>query len=103
MVRGTGAASYTYLATVYTTLGIRAHPTRPTRPEGPPPGLVPGFTKTGPKGLLVGGTGDAENIDPPDEITFGEKKHRERKRILEEEELRTNRSKRVKRTADVSF
>jgi hypothetical protein len=53
--------------------------------------------------LLVGGTGDAENIDPPGEITFGEKKHRERKRILEEEELRTNRSKRVKRTADVSF
>ena len=37
MVRGTGAASYTYLATVYTTLGIRAHP---TRPEGAP-GLVP--------------------------------------------------------------
>jgi hypothetical protein len=68
-----------------------------------PPGLVPGFTKTGPKGLLVGGTGDAENNDPPDEITFGEKKHRERKRILKEEELRTNRSKRVKRTADVSF
>jgi hypothetical protein len=40
MVRGTGAASYTYLATVYTTLGIRARPTRPTRPEGAP-GLVP--------------------------------------------------------------
>jgi hypothetical protein len=29
MVRGTGATGYTYLATVYTTLGIRAHPTRP--------------------------------------------------------------------------
>ena len=40
MVRGTGAASYTYLATVYTILGIRACPTRPTRPEGGP-GLVP--------------------------------------------------------------
>jgi hypothetical protein len=40
MVRGTGAASYTYLATVYTILGIRACPTRPTRPEGTP-GLVP--------------------------------------------------------------
>jgi hypothetical protein len=38
MVRGTGAASYTYLATVYTTLGIRARPTRPTRPEGAPYG-----------------------------------------------------------------
>jgi hypothetical protein len=32
MVRGTGAASYTYLATAYTALGIRARPTRPTRP-----------------------------------------------------------------------
>jgi hypothetical protein len=40
MVRGTGAASYIYLATVYTTLGIRAHPTGPARPEGAP-GLVP--------------------------------------------------------------
>ena len=33
-----------------------ARPTRPTRPEGTP-GLVPGFTRTGPKGLLVGSTG----------------------------------------------
>ena len=33
-------AIYTYLATVYTTSGIRARPTRPTRPEGTP-GLVP--------------------------------------------------------------
>ena len=40
MVRGTEAVSYTYLATVYTILGIRACPTRPTRPEGAP-GLVP--------------------------------------------------------------
>ena len=32
MVRGTRAAIYTYLATVYTTLGIMAPPTRPTRP-----------------------------------------------------------------------
>ena len=32
MVRGTRAAIYTYLATVYTTLGIRALSTRPTRP-----------------------------------------------------------------------
>ena len=40
MVRGTRAASYTYLATVYTTLGIRARPARPTRSEGAP-GLVP--------------------------------------------------------------
>jgi hypothetical protein len=40
MVRGTGAASYTYSATVYTTSGIRAHSTRPTRPEGAP-GLIP--------------------------------------------------------------
>jgi hypothetical protein len=35
MVRGTGAASYTYFATVYTVLGIRARPTGPTRPEVP--------------------------------------------------------------------
>jgi hypothetical protein len=28
---------------------------------------------------------DAENIDPPDEITFGEEKQRERKRILKED------------------
>ena len=40
MVRGMRAAIYTYLATVYTTLGIRARPTRPTRPKGIP-GLVP--------------------------------------------------------------
>jgi hypothetical protein len=40
MVKGTGAASYTYLATVYTILGIRACPTRPIRPEGTP-GVVP--------------------------------------------------------------
>jgi len=32
MVRGTQAAVYTQLATVYTTLGIRARPTRPNRP-----------------------------------------------------------------------
>src|SRR5436305_13898490 len=32
VVRGTQAAVYTYLATVYTTLGIRPRPTRPTRP-----------------------------------------------------------------------
>ena len=36
--------------------GHRARPTRPTRPEGTV-GLVPGFTRTGPKGLLVGSTG----------------------------------------------
>src|SRR5947207_833934 len=35
--------------------GHRARPTRPIRPEGTP-GLVPGFTRTGPKGLLVGST-----------------------------------------------
>jgi hypothetical protein len=40
MVRGTGAANYTYLAAVPTTLGIRARPTGPARPEGAP-GLVP--------------------------------------------------------------
>ena len=40
MVRGMRAAIYTYLPTVYTTLGIRARPTRPTRPKGIP-GLVP--------------------------------------------------------------
>jgi hypothetical protein len=40
MIRGTRAAIYTHLATVYTTFGIRARPTRPTRPEGTP-GLVP--------------------------------------------------------------
>jgi hypothetical protein len=40
MIRGTGAASYTYFAIAYTTLGIRAHPTGPTRSEGTP-GLVP--------------------------------------------------------------
>src|SRR2546421_10927332 len=32
LTRGTRAAIYTYFATVYTTLGIRARPTRPTRP-----------------------------------------------------------------------
>ena len=43
--------------------------------------------------------GDAENIDPPDEIAFGEEKQRERKRILEEEEGDNKPLKRVKRTA----
>ena len=43
--------------------------------------------------------GDAENIDPPDEIAFGEEKQRERKRILEEEEADNKPLKRVKRTA----
>src|SRR5271170_390221 len=43
--------------------------------------------------------GDAENEDPPDEITFGEEKQRERKRILEEEEADNKPLKRVKRTA----
>ena len=40
MVRGMRAAIYTYSTTVYTTLGIRARPTRPTRPKGIP-GLGP--------------------------------------------------------------
>jgi hypothetical protein len=40
MVRGTGAASYTHLATVYTILDSSARATRPGRPEGVP-GLVP--------------------------------------------------------------
>jgi hypothetical protein len=34
--RGTRAAIYIYSATVYTTLSIRARPTRPTRSEGTP-------------------------------------------------------------------
>jgi hypothetical protein len=38
---------------------------------------------------LTEAQGDAENIDPADEITFGEEKQRERKRILEEEDART--------------
>ena|SRR2546423_193139 len=37
---GTQAAVYTYLATVYTTLGIRPCPTRPPRPDSTP-GQVP--------------------------------------------------------------
>ena len=40
-----------------------------------------------------------ENIDPPDELAFGEEKQRERKRILEEEEADNKPLKRVKRTA----
>ena len=39
--------------------------------------------------------GEAENIDPPDEIAFGEEKQRERKRILEEEEADNKPLKRV--------
>jgi hypothetical protein len=35
--------------------GHRARPTWPTKPEGTPD-LVPGFTRTGLKGLLVGST-----------------------------------------------
>jgi Ino eighty subunit 1 len=43
--------------------------------------------------------GDAENIDPLDELAFGEEKQRERKRILEEEDAENKPLKRVKRTA----
>jgi hypothetical protein len=62
MVRGTGAVSYTYLDTVYTTLGIRAHPTRPTRPEGAP-GLVPKPAQARLFVRPVGSTAQAEALD----------------------------------------
>jgi hypothetical protein len=44
--------------------GHRARSTRPTRPEGTP-GLVPGSTRTGPKGLLVGSTADDQSSCKP--------------------------------------
>jgi Ino eighty subunit 1 len=47
---------------------------------------------------LTEAQGDAENIDPPDEMAFGEEKQRERKRILEEEDAENKPLKRVKRT-----
>jgi Ino eighty subunit 1 len=43
--------------------------------------------------------GAAENIDPPDEITFGEEKQLERKRILENDEPDSKVLKRVKKSA----
>jgi Ino eighty subunit 1 len=43
--------------------------------------------------------GAAENLDPPDEVAFGEEKQRERKRILESDEPDNKALKRVKKSA----
>lgn len=43
--------------------------------------------------------GNAENIDPPDEVAYGEMKQKERKHILEEEEAENKPLKRVKKSA----
>ena len=43
--------------------------------------------------------GNAENVDPEEELTFGEEKRRERKRILEDDEAENKFLKRVKKGA----
>lgn len=45
--------------------------------------------------------GEAENVDPPDEIAFGEEKQLERKRILENDEPDNKVLKRVKKSDEV--